>query len=56
MAGLDIQRRVKYQEELDADFPHQVAAMPGAADLNRGLDARRRASRINQGVSPRLAL
>lgn len=35
MAGLDIQRRVKYQEELDADFPRQVAAMPGAADLNR---------------------
>ena len=35
MAGLDIQRRVKYQEELDADFAHQVAAMPGAADLNR---------------------
>jgi heterodisulfide reductase subunit C len=35
MAGLDIQRRVKYQEELDLDFPEQVAAMPGAADLNR---------------------
>jgi len=35
MAGLDIQRRVKYQEELDPDFPDQVAAMPGAADLNR---------------------
>ena len=35
MTGLEIQRRIKYQEELDADFPHQVAAMPGAADLNR---------------------
>jgi heterodisulfide reductase subunit C len=35
MAGLEIQRRVKYQEELDPDFPDQVAAMPGAADLNR---------------------
>jgi heterodisulfide reductase subunit C len=35
MAGLNIQRRVKYQEELDLDFPDQVAAMPGAADLNR---------------------
>lgn len=35
MAGLDIQRRVKYQEELDLDFPDEVAEMPGAADLNR---------------------
>ena len=35
MARLHIQRRVKYQEELDLDFPDQVAAMPGAADLNR---------------------
>lgn len=35
MAGLEIQRRIKYQEELDPDFPDQVAAMPGAADLNR---------------------
>jgi len=35
MAGLEIQRKVKYQEELDLEFPRQVAAMPGAADLNR---------------------
>ncbi len=35
MPGLQIQRRVKYQEELDADFPRRVADMPGAADLNR---------------------
>ena len=27
MAELEIRRRVKYQEELDLDFPEQVAAM-----------------------------
>ena len=35
MAGLEIHRRIKYQEELDLDFADQVAAMPGAADLKR---------------------
>ncbi|MBN1854392.1 MAG: 4Fe-4S dicluster domain-containing protein [Pirellulales bacterium] len=35
MPGLKIQQRIKYQEDLDPDFPDQVAAMPGAADLNR---------------------